>query len=107
MLHNKSKFLKEAAARIFYRSLATIASCLPKVVMLENVMGMLRCWKQAWPFKCEAHAAPGLESLPEAGEAWLPHRQGVCVCLMAVWCPRWSSTRSSWAGRQEGDASTS
>ena len=44
-------------------------------------MGMLRCWKQAWPFTSEARSVPGLEGLEEAGEAWLPHRQGVCVYL--------------------------
>lgn len=44
MLHNKTRFLKEEAARIFYRCLATIATVQPKLCLLENVCGMLRVW---------------------------------------------------------------
>ena len=44
--------MKEEAAKIFFRCLATISILKPKVVLLENVMGMLRVWKEVLWMHC-------------------------------------------------------
>lgn len=50
MLHNHSRFLKEAAARIFFWVMASVARCRPKIAFLENVLGILRIWNKATRF---------------------------------------------------------
>lgn len=47
MLHHGSRYFQEAEARTFFRCLAQIARGRPLISLLENVLGMLRVWKQA------------------------------------------------------------
>ena len=46
MLHNKSRLLRDPAAKQFRATIATIATAKPKVAILENVKGIMR--KTVW-----------------------------------------------------------
>ena len=45
-LHFQSRFLQEKAAEPFFLCLEEIARSMPLLVLLENVLGLLRCWAQ-------------------------------------------------------------
>ena len=47
-LHNKSQFLNDPKAKVFYWVLAAIAATGPALAVLENVLGILRerVWKK-------------------------------------------------------------
>lgn len=45
-LHFQSRFLQEKAAEPFFLCLEEVARSLPLIALLENVLGLLRCWNQ-------------------------------------------------------------
>ena len=70
-LHHNSRYLKEAAAQVFFWVLASIAKTMPKICLLENVCGILRVWDKVtclvyslW-FSC-----PCLWSLSSKATVW-------------------------------------
>ena len=48
ILHNSSRYFQEKEARVFFGCLAEIARSSPWISCLENVLGMMRVWDQAW-----------------------------------------------------------
>ncbi len=46
MLHNRTKLMKDPNARQFLAVVGAIKQLQPKVIVLENVRGILRCWRR-------------------------------------------------------------
>lgn len=44
LLHNNSSLMGEAEVEVFREAMRTIYKCEPLVSVLENVVGILRCW---------------------------------------------------------------